>query len=277
MNKKIKISIFLLMSMIVFAYIENNCITINEIEIENKKIPTGFNGYKIVHLSDLHNKSFGKDQKTLIRKIEKINPDLVVITGDIIDSRRYDEKPSLKLVEEISKTYPVYYVSGNHEMRSGKFPDLEVKLKKEGATVLRNEGKILKSGQDEIMILGIDDPTLFKKKESVVVDYEIKKAIKSNNNKYKILLSHRPEKFPVYINNKIDLSFCGHAHGGQVRLPLIGGIIAPNQGWFPKYTSGKYEDGISSMVVSRGLGNSRAPLRVFNRPEIVVVTLYNKK
>ncbi|MCY6369739.1 metallophosphoesterase [Clostridium ganghwense] len=263
----------------IFFYFQNNFITVNNLEIKSEKIPEDFIGYKIVHLSDLHNKSFGNNQKHLVQKIKKIKPDLIVFTGDIIDRRRYNEKPSLCLIEEITKLAPVYYVTGNHEIWSGKFHTLEKKLKQNGAKVLRNEGRVINKGNSEMLILGIDDPAINStyETEEEVVDKEIKQAmIKKYNDKYKILLSHRPEKFLIYSENNIDLIFSGHAHGGQVRLPFIGGIIAPNQGFFPKYTKGKYQDENSTMVVSRGLGNSLAPLRIFNRPEIVVVTLYKK-
>lgn len=273
MKRKILSIIFLVIILGIFVYKGNNHITINEIDAKSRKLPKEFEEYSIVHLSDLHSKSFGKNQKVLIKKIKNINPDLIVITGDIVDSRRYNEKPSIDLVKEVSSIAPVYYVSGNHEIRSGKLPSLEKKLKRSGAIVLRNESRIIRRGKAEILIAGIDDPYSNQKKESALMNYEINMAVGSNKDLYKILLSHRPEKFKVYIKNNIDLTFTGHAHGGQVRIPLIGGVIAPNQGWFPKYTSGKHEKGNSTMIISRGLGNSLAPIRVFNRPEIVVVTL----
>lgn len=276
MKKKILILIIIIISFGVFIYVNNNNIQITNYEVKSKNLPKEFHEYKIVHLSDLHNKSFGENQRELIVKISHIKPDLIVITGDIIDSRRYDEKPSIELIKGISAIAPVYYVTGNHEIRSGKFPLLEKQLKSAGAVVLRNESEIIKKGKDEVLIAGIDDPFSNQKKESALVDYEINKAIGNKENKYKILLSHRPEKFQVYTKNNIDLTFSGHAHGGQVRLPFIGGIIAPNQGWFPKYTSGKHEKGKSTMIISRGLGNSLAPIRVFNRPEIISVVLKNE-
>lgn len=273
MKKKILFITVMIITVGIFLYMENNYIAITRIEVDSKKLPKGFNGYRIVHLSDLHNKSFGRNQERLVGKIEKLNPDMIVITGDIIDSRRYNEKPSIELIKNISRIAPVYYVPGNHEMRSGKVLSLQKKLEAAGAIVLRNESRIVKVGTDKILVAGIDDPYLNQKKESSVVNYKINKVIGNNKNTYRILLSHRPEKFQIYVNNSIDLTFTGHAHGGQVRLPFVGGIIAPNQGWFPKYTSGKHEKGNSTMIISRGLGNSLAPLRIFNRPEIVVTTL----
>lgn len=276
MEKKLVIVLIITALLIVFVYISNNLIKVSSIKVTSKKIPREFNDYKIVHLSDLHNKSFGKNQEKLVEKIIKINPDLIVITGDIIDSRRYDEVPALKLVNSIRKIAPVYYVPENHEMRSGRLKELEQQLRENGAIVLRNESIVLKKGLGQIVIGGIDDPNLPNSnvKENEIVQNRIDNAIKHHSqDKYRILLSHRPEKFPIYIRNNIDLIFSGHAHGGQIRLPFLGGVIAPQQGFFPKYTSGKYEEESSVMVVSRGLGNSLAPLRVFNRPEIVVAYL----
>lgn len=276
-NKKIKIFIVISICLGIFFYYQNNFIKVTSLEIKSKEIPQEFSGYKILHLSDLHNKSFGKNQKNLVEKIRKIKPDLIVFTGDIIDRRRYNERPSLLLMNEITKIAPVYYVTGNHEIWSGKFDSLEKKLKDIRVNILRNEQKDIRKGESQIHIIGIDDPATSNSynAEEEIIDEEIQEALgKKYNNEYKILLSHRPEKFYIYSKNNIDLILCGHAHGGQVRLPFIGGIISPNQGFFPKYTSGSYEDGNSTMIVSRGLGNSLVPFRIFNRPEIVVITLY---
>lgn len=278
-NKKIKVFIIIFIYLGIFFYYQNNFIKVTSLQIKSKEIPQEFIGYKILHLSDLHNKSFGKNQKNLVEEIRKIKPDLIVFTGDIIDRRRYDEKPSLLLMNEIIKIAPVYYVTGNHEIWSGKFDSLEKKLKDTGVNILRNEQKAIRKGESEIHLIGIDDPAVSSSynMEDEIIDKEIQETIgKKYNEEYKILLSHRPEKFHIYSKNNLDLILCGHAHGGQIRLPFIGGIIAPNQGFFPKYTSGVYEEEKSTMIVSRGLGNSLVPFRIFNRPEIVVITLYEK-
>lgn len=274
-KKRIVLSIVFIILM-VYPYIGNNMLVINKLQVTSDRIPNGFNGYKIVHLSDLHNKYFGKNQNKLVEKIKKLKPDLIVITGDIVDSRRYNEEPSIKLIEEIKGIAPIYYVPGNHEIRSGKLEEFQKKLQQQGAMVLRNQSKSIIKNNDKIIIAGIDDPTAVKsgKNENDKVQMEINKAIKKEyEGNYRILLSHRPEKFQLYVNNKLDLVFTGHAHGGQVRIPFLGGLIAPHQGLFPKYTSGKHTSGKTTMIVSRGLGNSIAPIRIFNRPEIVEVTL----
>lgn len=278
MQFKKKIIIFtIIIAILLFLYLQNNMITTTNITVQSSNLPKTFNGYKIVHLSDLHNKTFGKGQKSLIRKIKKTKPDLIVFTGDLIDSRRYNEEPSIKLMKEITKIAPVYYVSGNHEGRSGKFNELEKGLLESGVNVLRNTNKIIKRGEESIYIIGIDDPVLhhFDSYRDDTINNIIEVATDNIPNKdgFKILLSHRPEAFSLYSRYGMNLIFSGHAHGGQIRLPFIGALIAPHQGLFPKYTSGKYTQGLSAMIVSRGLGNSLFPQRLFNRPEIILVEL----
>lgn len=276
MKRKFRVIILIIIITLGFLFIENNWIGITRIDVKSKKLPVSFIGLKIVHLSDLHNKEFGKNQRVLLNKIRLERPDIIVFTGDLVDSRRYNEEPSLELMEECVKIAPVFYVTGNHEERTGKSNELSQKLKKLNVNVLKNSSYKIKKGKSSIYILGIDDPTFYRGigDDRKRIDLEIQKSLKDvNENSFKILLSHRPEQFLVYSNKKMDIVFSGHAHGGQVRLPFIGGLIAPNQGFNPKYTSGKYEMNNSVMIVSRGLGNSLAPIRIFNRPEIICVTL----
>ena len=257
-------------------YAENNSIVITKTKIESEKIPSSFDGFKIVQLSDLHNKKFGSNQEVLIKKVLKTDPDLIVFTGDLIDSRKYDEKPSLILIEELVQIAPVYFVTGNHEWKSGKYEELEGKLKESGAQILRNESVEITQENEKINIIGIDDPTIVNDSydEKASTEAAINQSIYGlEKGGFNILLSHRPEMFSLYKQYKFDLVFSGHAHGGQVRLPFIGGLVAPNQGFFPKFTSGTHTSENTTMIVNRGLGNSIIPLRIFNRPEIVVVSL----
>jgi uncharacterized protein len=275
---KIVISIITLVLVLgVFLYFENNAIGVTELNITSKDLPSSFDGFKIVQLSDLHSKSFGEEQNQLISKVKKLSPDLIVFTGDLVDSKRYDEQTSLILMEKLVKVAPVYFVTGNHEWWSGKFSSLEQSLEEIGVKTLRNAYETIEIGNDEIHLVGIDDPAIVKEPymDQAIVEEEIKNSLKGmrTNNGYKILLSHRPEMFELYTSYNFDLIFSGHAHGGQVRLPFIGGLVAPNQGYFPKYTAGLYKEDGTAMVVSRGLGNSIIPQRIFNRPEIIIVTL----
>ncbi|MES9698012.1 metallophosphoesterase [Bacillus sp. JJ927] len=279
MNKKAKRIVLLIATLVgssIFLYLQNNLISITEVKITSSKIPSAFKGYKILQISDLHNKKFGENQNVLIKKVKNLNPDIIVITGDLIDSKSYDAEISLQVIRELVTEYPVYFVTGNHEQWSGKYNSLEKELKKYHVTVLRNEHVSIQKGEQEIYLLGIDDPdfTNGNRDEGSIIKAEIVKAKdKAQLDGYKVLLSHRPEFLAEYADEKVDLVLSGHAHGGQVRLPFIGGLVAPNQGILPKYTAGLYEKQNTSMIVSRGLGNSIIPQRIFNRPEIVVVQL----
>ncbi|WP_078430760.1 metallophosphoesterase [Alkalihalobacterium alkalinitrilicum] len=268
---------FLLFSSIVFFYFQNNTIVTTETTFFSRNIPPSFEDYKIVQLSDLHSKTFGKHQRTLVQKVNKVNPDLIVFTGDLVDSEKYNEEASLTLMAELVQIAPVYFVTGNHEWWSGKFDSLEEKLIDIGVQVLRNSAGVLTRGNDIVHIIGIDDPA--KGNANYEERHISEKAILDSlegleeDVNFKILLSHRPEMLSLYADYEFDLVFTGHAHGGQFRIPFIGGVVAPNQGLFPKYTSGKHELDKTTMIVNRGLGNSIIPLRLLNRPEIVVLSL----
>jgi predicted MPP superfamily phosphohydrolase len=259
-----------------FLNAENNSIEVNEIKLSFKNLPKSFNGFRIVHLSDLHSKFFGDNQQDLISKVRAESPDIIVITGDMVNSKDYIMQTYLKLINGIKGLAPIYWVTGNHEIRSEELGSMEYKLKSKGVKILSDENDVIEREGYRITILGVDDPLLHEflndDEDGIIISKELEKALEgSSSQDFKILLSHRPELISYYSKYNMDLIFSGHAHGGQIRLPFIGGLYAPNQGFFPKYTSGKYQEGNSTMVVSRGLGNSVIPQRLFNRPEIVVV------
>ncbi|MFA6939966.1 MAG: DUF1294 domain-containing protein [Clostridiaceae bacterium] len=274
---KYGIPFIIIIQLIIYLYFSNNYISISKYSIKSRKIPAKFDGYKIVQISDLHNKVFPFNNNNLVKAIISENPDAVFITGDLIDSRKYDEDKAMLLIDEIKAIAPIYYVPGNNEACFGKFSSLEKKLIGSGVIVLRNNSVPVKRGEDKIIISGIDDPTFNRSGygDFTTAKEEIEKIKKEDS--YNILLSHRPELFQLYADEKIDLVFTGHAHGGQIILPILGGLIAPNQGFFPKYYKGIYSDTNTSMVVSRGLGNSIAPIRLFNLPELVIVKLESGK
>lgn len=275
------IPFIIIIQLIIFLYYSNNYISVSQYSIESRKIPAKFDGYKIIQISDLHNKVFPFNNNSLVNIIKNENPDAVFITGDFTDSRKLGEDKAMLLINKIKTIAPIYYVTGNNEAYSGHFSSLEKKLLSSGVIVLRNNSVSVKRGEDKIFISGIDDPSFNTSKYRV--DYnnpatakeEIEKIKKEGS--YNILLSHRPELFQLYADEKIDLVFTGHAHGGQIILPILGGLIAPNQGFFPKYYKGIYSDTNTSMVVSRGLGNSTAPVRLFNLPELVIVKLESRE
>ena len=258
-----------------FFYFQNNLIEVKRHSLKMKNLPEKFDNFKIIHISDLHSKEFGKGNKVLLDKIAKEKPSLILITGDIIDRRNYNEETSVYFAKKCVNISPVYFSTGNHEMWSGRFKGLEEKMKSVGVNVLRNESDEIKRCNESVYILGIDDPAVYRtKEEGEVLIRSIKKSLENvPEGSFKILLSHRPERVDIYENSNMDLILSGHAHGGQIRLPYIGGILAPGQGFFPKYEEGVHNIGNTKIEISRGLGNSSFPLRVFNRPELVVINL----
>lgn len=250
-------------------------------EIGDSNIPKGLEGYRIAQISDLHNAEFGQNNEKLLTILRRESPDTIVFTGDFVDSSHTDLEVAISFAEQAAKIAPCYYVTGNHEAwLQEQYAVLEQRCKDCHVEVLHNETKTITVHDDSIQLIGIDDPD-FVSSDSGILDIE--KSIisteiqKANSQKgYQILLSHRPEVFDVYAEHHINLALCGHAHGGQFRLPWIGGLIAPNQGWFPKYDSGIYQQDDTYMVVSRGIGNSIIPIRWNNRPEVVMVVLHQK-
>ncbi len=272
--------LFLLIVIIIYLYFENNYIKITNIDIVDSKIPSEFKDFTIVHISDLHNKQFGKNQKNIISKINKISPDIIVITGDLISSYSTNLDIAIDFINNAIKVAPIYYVNGNHESRLPEdYNSLKSQMKSAGVNILENSYSSISKENSKINIIGINDPSfdalqLYGYTDQQIISKDLEK-LTNNSDEYTILLSHRPELFDTYCSYNINLVFAGHAHGGQIRLPFIGGVIAPNQGFFPQYTSGLYQKGNTNMIVSRGLGNSAFPFRINNRPEIVVVKLSN--
>ena len=283
MNKKVIITVAVIISCLIlvsiYFYYENTKLQTSNYEIIKSKIPIDFNNYKIVQVSDLHNTKSRNLTDELIKKIQRERPNIIVITGDLIDANKTNIDTAINFIEKIQNIAPIYFVSGNHESSISNYSKLKEKLQKNNVIILDNKLDVLKINESSINLIGIDDPRMAH--ESFVDDSEIIKTeidkIGYDTNKYTILLSHRPELFDTYVEKNIDLVLAGHAHGGQIRLPFIGGVIAPNQGLFPKYTSGIFEKNQTNMIVSRGIGNSILPFRINNRPELVVVTLKSNK
>lgn len=266
-KKRIFMAVVALMITVALV-VGNELITISEYEFYSEKIPDGFDGFCIVQISDYHNKQTGL--KHLLDKISKQSPDIIVITGDIIDSSKTDVPRAIEMVEETIKIAPVYYITGNHEGRISKalqdelFSGLEgvgaIRLKDETISVFAENG-------DEITLIGIDGQS----SSSELVD------IASKTEGFRLTLSHYPEDVKEYRDSGVELVLTGHAHGGQVRIPFMNiGLFSPGEGFLPKYTSGLHELGDTSMIVNRGIGNSSIPLRIFNRPEVTVIILSKK-
>lgn len=275
-SKTVKIFIISLFClMIIFLgwnIYQNQHIYINEVTIKSDALPADFQGYKIVQVSDLHNAEFGENNQDLLLAIKDCSPDIIVITGDIVDSWKTDVEIARTFVNNASEIATVYYVTGNHEARVNVEDEIDNIPLNENVVVLYNKDVVIENGDSKIQIIGVDDPDYKAVNDSE--GYMNKRLQKYCDNEYfKILLSHRPELFNTYVENDMDVVFSGHAHGGQVRLPLVGGLIAPHQGLCPEYDSGLYVENNTNMIVSRGLGDSIVPLRINNPPELIVVTL----
>ena len=266
----------LLLALIIWIVWGNKALELNTYNITGNDIPKEFDGFRIAQVSDLHNVEMGKDNEKLILMLADADPDIIVITGDMIDSRNTKVDVALSFAEQAVKIAPCYYVTGNHEARVDEYRDLKDGLIELGITVLEDaKTQIVLSGES-IILVGVDDPSfqtdyLFGDDETVI-NSKLNELI-SEEDGYVILLSHRPELFDTYVENKVDLVFSGHAHGGQFRIPFIGGVVAPNQGVFPKYDAGIFTEGNTNMVVSKGVGNSIIPFRVNNRPEVILIEL----
>ncbi len=247
-------------------------------EIRSSRIPSSFDGYCIVQVSDLHKQRFGKRQFRLARAIQNARPDLIAITGDLTYLGSCNAEDIEDLARQLKDIAPVYFVSGNHDVLHGNLQKLLDHLKSSGIRILEGESTVISRGAGSITVAGIPDPRVFRQQGGKGRTIDRWKASLASLRDclgfgYSVLLSHRPEHFAHYASLGFDLVLAGHAHGGQIRLPFVGALYAPDQGWLPRYASGIHVRGSTRMIVSRGLGNSWFPIRFLNRPELVVVRL----
>lgn len=300
---------------------ENRAIVITKYSYSLKSDFKDLKGFKIIQISDLHSMNFGKNQSQLISKIREQKPDMIFITGDIVD--RADGSVLKEVEDLLSGIYqlpanvayntgnpfvPVFYVTGNHEIGYQYLEELKLLLKKYNLSVLNNEFVDVKINDcPNVRVIGVMDWGFQRRNNALSgekwhkwIDDHMIETIKhlkdESQSTFHLLLSHRPEKFDVYLKSGVDLVFTGHAHGGQIRLPFLGSVLAPNQGFFPKYAQGmhtkvyrpckenKYKDENqdenqadqfetkTTMIVSRGLGGTKKfPTRINNRPELISV------
>jgi len=257
----------------------NTAIEVHMIAVESERLPEAFSGYRIAHVSDLHNKEFGKGNERLLDKIRKSEPDMIAITGDIVHSSAHGVQAARSFIQEASKIAPCCFVTGNHEawITEVEYRELEQVMQEAGVQILRDSRVFIEKAGAVIAVAGIDDPFFAEEFQmegiSMAMDAEgLAQAVSENI--YTVLLTHRPEYFDIYCEAGIDLVLSGHAHGGQFRLPFVGGLIAPDQGLFPEYAGGQYEKDGTIMIVSRGLARetTRIP-RIFNRPELVILEI----
>jgi len=260
----------------IWVTLDNALIHTTYTNVQIKGLPKSFTGYRIVQVSDLHNNMYGINQSYLISRIKAAKPNIIVITGDLVDRNTADVDNAMAFVERAVEIAPVFYVSGNHEADIlDKYMDLMIRMGKVGVVELENKTYTIISEQGIIKIAGIRDPAFdWGRSSAETADAEIKKTLEgTEKDQVTILLSHRPELLKTYADIGLDLVLTGHAHGGQVRLPFIGPIYSPSQGLFPKLTSGLYREGETQMYVSRGIGNGIAPYRFNDGPELAVLIL----
>lgn len=261
-------------------YISNNCLVIKKYNIKNKKIPDKFDGLKIIHISDVHSKIFGNNNEKVIQKVKDINPDIIIMSGDIIDKREKDMDKFINMYKEIYLKYPVYYSIGNHERKLGyiKYKEYINKLRKLGVHVIINGKEKIVKDNEEIIINALkfrenmQPKKLTFNRKNKYIKYMYNKLKNIDNTKFNILIAHDPENFKLYKELEMDLIFSGHVHGGLIRFGKYC-LLSPRRKFFPKYSYGKtQEDGIT-IITSSGMGNASIPIRLFNRPEIVEVIL----
>ncbi|MGN0520020.1 MAG: metallophosphoesterase [Candidatus Fimenecus sp.] len=260
-----------LVLLIAFVLWQNNDLTLTQYTAKTAKaVPEG--GLRIVQVSDLHNKAFGAQSEKLLSFVRAQNPDLILLTGDTVDSRRADINIALEFASAATEIAPVYFVSGNHENRLPK--EERERFYRElaacGVQLLNDETQTVSVRGCEIALVGLDDAHL--------ADGTLQTLCAGlPENTLQILLAHEPQELANYAAAEVDFVFSGHTHGGQVRLPFVGGLAAPDQGLFPQYDAGEFTEQNTVLYISRGLGNSLFPVRVFNRPELVCVTVVTEE
>ena len=266
---------FLLFSIIGAGFIwwSNHTMETEEFTFTSPRLPAGFDGCVIVQLSDLHGAEYGENNEKLLEQIRKVKPDYIFLTGDLQD--RYRQTPrsyTVSLGRALAEIAPTYFITGNHEWAFRDIRELKRELKEAGVTVLTNEYVTLTRNGDTMLLAGIDDPNGFAdQKRPEELASELRAA---NPDAFWFLLAHRNNYFEnEYSHLGADLVISGHGHGGLIRLPFTDGLVSVERSFFPSYTAGFYEANGAKVFVSRGLGNSGKTFRLFNRPELVVLTL----
>ena len=255
---------------------QNKNLKVRKTTLKFDKLPQAFDNYKIAQVSDIHCDRVGLSDLSFIKKIKDFNPDIIVITGDVLDSYNNDMDIAYNILSQLAIIAPCYFVSGNHELRlPEEYEQLINIMKKLNITYMNNSKQLITKDNESINLVGVEDYNFFKNEDKLNHRANFIKTLEElySPNHFNILLSHRPEKFPIYADIKYNLIFSGHAHGGQWRIPFVGGIFSPSQGFFPKYTNGNYVLEDSTLIVSQGLGNSSFPIRINNRIELVLATL----
>ena len=286
-NKKIivLVCITLIFISIIMYFIKK--IDVTKYTISNEKIPEEFNGFKILQLSDFHSEGYRDTTEKLIDKVKNINPDIIVMTGDMVSWDMENIEEAKILVKLLAEIYPIYYVDGNHEhlaeiLRLSRYNSFLDFMHELGVTTIKNDCIKLHKGNESINLYGINIPldsatALYVNKFQLEKNYVEKTLPKADSEKFNILLAHTPTFIKQYSQWGADLVLAGHMHGGIARIPFTNiGLLSPGRTIFPKYAAGKFKVKDSIMIVNRGIGTSSFKLRIFNNPEITVLTLKSK-
>ena len=268
-SKKLLLAGGIAAALLVWAGLDTS-LTVQIYTVESGKVEAPV---RLALLTDLHSCDYGEGQRELLDAVEEQDPDLVLLGGDIVDDGpEMPEERALATVEALAERWPTYYVTGNHEYRTGRAEEIKELLAGRGAVVLEGTCALVTVGEQTLQICGVDDPAV----GAAVWQSQLEDVTAAlEGDVCSILISHRPERVADYTGRGFDLVLSGHAHGGQWRIPLLGvGLIAPNQGLFPRYAGGTYDLEGTTLVVSRGLAreSTRIP-RLYNPPEVVVVDL----
>ncbi len=270
-----RLPLFLLLALLCAGFFRwsNHSLQTERFTFASPRLPQGFDGCTVVQLTDLHGAEFGEGNRDLIAAVRELSPDYIFLTGDLLD--RFRETPhsyAVSLGRAMAAIAPTYFVTGNHEWALPHVPDLKDALEDAGVTVLDNRFVTLERDGDTMLLAGIDDPNGYADQKT---PEELAAEVKAGaEDPFWILLAHRNDRFlRQYSLLGADLVIAGHGHGGIIRLPFTDGLISTDRTLFPSYTAGFYQENGSTLFVSRGLGNSGPSFRLFNRPQIAVLTL----
>lgn len=257
-----------------FVYWQNFTLQVETVELFFESLPPQFDGLRVAELSDLHGRSFGKNNVRLLRTLQKARPDMICICGDL-----FDEKTDLTMLEPLlsglTDIAPVYYVTGNHEWQVKNLREILQKMRAWGVTVLENEERVLSRGGAEMVVAGVHDPCgPYDMKTPAALVRELRSA---QGNDFILMLSHRNDELTMWSQLGVQLVLSGHCHGGVVRLPFVGGVFGTRRELFPEYDAGVYRQDGTTLFVSRGLGYTNVHFRLFNRPHVPIMILRSGK
>lgn len=257
-----------------FVCWQNFTLQVETVELSFESLPPQFDGLRVAELSDLHGRSFGKNNVRLLRALQKARPDMICICGDL-----FDEKTDLSMLEPLltglTDIAPVYYVTGNHEWQVKNLREILQKMRAWGVTVLENEERVLFRGGAEMVVAGVHDPCgPYDMKTPAALVRELRSA---QGNDFILMLSHRNDELAMWSQLGVQLVLSGHCHGGVVRLPFVGGVFGTRRELFPEYDAGVYRQDGTTLFVSRGLGYTNVHFRLFNRPHVPIMILRSGK